>query len=46
MKHLCKFFKNNEGRFRQFVQWFPEKLQLSGQIQGYVKEGLILAVDL
>ena len=26
-----------KGNFRKFVEWFPEKLQLSGQIQGFVK---------
>ena len=32
--------------FRNFVEWFPEKLQLSGQMQRFVKEDHILVVDL
>ena len=45
MKRLCKFIKTMKGDFRIFVEWFPEKLQLSGEIQGFVKEGLVLVVD-
>ena len=27
----------NRGDSRNFAEWFPEQLQLSGQIQGFMK---------
>ena len=31
--------KYPRGDSRNVVEWFPEKLQLSGQIQGFMKGG-------
>ena len=45
MPNKLGYIRSTRGDSRNFVEWFPEQLQLSRQIQGFIKGGAFLVVD-